>query len=126
VLKSLKPKKSRKVSHKSLVKKIDHLHSLFIRNRDKKCVQCGSINNLGVGHIFSRRNLSTRWDISDDGNCHTQCWPCNFKHVRDQYPYFNWYIKKFGDDKFQALRLKHDQIVKISTSELNDLLVKFS
>lgn len=91
-----------------LKKLIDSLHSRYIiKTYGRKCVQCGSTSKVGCGHIFTRRYECTRWDIQEDGNCHPQCWPCNYRHVRDQYPYFQWYIRTFGLDKFDELRVRH-------------------
>lgn len=112
----------KKPSRKTLVKKLDEAVSLYIRNRDKKCVVCGSTERLTNGHIFSRVAYSTRWDVSDDGNCHAQCWPCNFRHERDAYPYNNWYIINFGKDKWDELHRRYATPRKYKDFELSDLL----
>ena len=70
---------------------------------EKDCVICHSIKQLGTSHMFSRKHLNTRWDITKDGNCHINCWGCNYKHMYNTYPYNNWYIKKFGQKKFDDL-----------------------
>ena len=64
---------------------------------------------------------STRWDISEDGNCHCQCWACNYNHVRDQYPYFTWYISIFGPEKLEKLRRKFKGVKKYKTWQLIEL-----
>src|SRR3990167_503815 len=95
----------KKPKRKSLITKLDNLVSQIVRIRDgQKCVICGSTEKLGNSHLFSRKNFSLRWDIRPSGNCHTNCWSCNFKHSsRDSYPYFNWYITKFGKSRFDDL-----------------------
>jgi len=105
-------------------KKLDNLVSAYIRNRDKQCVICGSTNQLTNGHLFSRRHNSLRWDIRPDGNCHTQCWPCNYKHVRDAVPYFNWYIKKFGKRKFDALYKEWNGICQLKDNDIIDMVLQ--
>lgn len=90
-----------------------------------QCVQCGSRKKLTVGHIFSRRKYSTRWDLHEGGNVYIQCWSCNYRHVRDQYPYFNWFIKKYGQEAFDKLRKRYDTIKKVKTYELEELVEKF-
>lgn len=112
----------KKPSRKSLVKKLDVAVSLYIRNRDKACVVCGSTEKLSNGHVFSRVAYSTRWDTSEDGNCHCQCWSCNFRHEHDAYPYNNWYIIKFGKDKWDELHLRYATPKKYKDFELIDLL----
>ena len=79
---------AKKTARQRVVKRLDDITSKYIRERDAKCVQCQSTENLTNGHVFSRRSYSTRWDISKDGNCHCQCWGCNFKHSKDNYDYF--------------------------------------
>ena len=96
---------SKKSSRVKIIKQLDKLTSQIVIMREgKKCVMCNSDLNVGNGHIFSRRNFSLRWDIRSDGNCHPQCWKHNFLHSsRDSYPYFNWYIRKFGQKRFDEL-----------------------
>ena len=112
----------RKPSRKTLVRNLDKAVSQYIRNRDGYCVQCGTTERLNNGHIFTRKNYSTRWDISDDGNCHTQCWPCNYSHGSDQWPYFKWYIDKFGQEKFDELRRRFKSFRKFKDFDLEELL----
>lgn len=114
--------KMKKPSRKTLVKKLDEVVSVYIRNRDQKCVVCGSVERLTNGHVFSRIAYSTRWDVTEDGNCHAQCWPCNFKHERDPYPYNNWYIMKFGKDKWDELHRRYATPKKYKDFELIELI----
>ena len=93
----------RKISKGNLKKKLDKVVTQILLKQGSQCVVCGSKTQLGCGHIFSRTHLATRWDITPDGNCHLQCWPCNYKHVHNQYPYNMWYVHKFNQDKFDEL-----------------------
>src|SRR3990167_10059464 len=101
--------KRKSISRKGMYAKLDKIVSEIVINRDRKCVVCGRKTTLGTGHIFSRRHLATRWDVVPDGNCHCQCWSCNFHHVRDQHDYFIWYINLYGLDKFEELRRRYRQ-----------------
>lgn len=112
----------KKPSRKSLVKKLDVAVSLYIRERDQACVVCGSVEKLTNGHVFSRVAYSTRWDTTLDGNCHAQCWSCNFRHEHDAYHYNNWYIIKFGKDRWDELHLRYATPRKYKDFELMDLL----
>ena len=58
-----KPKKKKNII-KSLSKQADTLWSLAIR-KFWYCRYCWSENNLNAHHIFSRKNYSTRWEISN-------------------------------------------------------------
>ena len=111
---------------KRIVKKLDAVVSKYIRLRDKKCVQCGKEENLSNGHVFSRRAYNTRWDISENGNCHTQCWGCNFSHGKDNYDYYKWYINKFSQERFEELRFEFKKSVKFTTAELEELYEKLN
>ena len=41
--------------------------------------------------------------------------------MRDQYDYFQWYIKKFGQDSFDSLRKRYRQTVKWNTKHLEEM-----
>jgi len=119
-----KRKYKKKTPRQKIIDKLDEIVSKIIRLKEPVCVICSSNKNNGAGHVFSRGSFSTRWDITEDGNVHNQCWGCNFRHVRDQYPYFNWYVKKFGQEKFDALRVRSKTTVKYKTFELEELYRK--
>ena len=96
-----------------------------VRSPGKKCVQCGAVDRIGVGHVFSRKNYITRWDVEPGGNCYPQCWPDNFRHVRDQYPYFQWFIRQFGQKKFEELRRQWQQTRPFKNWELEEKILVF-
>ena len=112
---------AKKTPRQRVVKRLDDITSKYIRERDEKCVQCLSQENLTNGHVFSRRSYSTRWDITGKGNCHTQCWGCNFRHSKDNYDYFKWYVDKFSQEEFENLRFRYRETRKYTTSELEEL-----
>ena len=112
---------AKKTARQRVVKRLDDVTSKYIRERDALCVQCKSQENLTNGHVFSRRSYSTRWDISKDGNCHCQCWGCNFRHSKDNYDYFKWYIDRFSNEEFDNLRFRYKETKKYTTAELEEL-----
>jgi hypothetical protein len=111
-------------SRKSLVRALDKAVSEYIRARDGKCVVCGSREHLQNGHLFTRVNYSTRWDIGPDGNCRAQCRSCNMRHEYDPYPYMIWYIKTHGQESLDALHLRHNRVTKFSDSQLAEMLAE--
>ena len=117
-------KRKKKTPRQRVVKRLDTITSLYIRLRDEHCVVCGSPENLTNGHLFSRMSYSSRWDITEDGNCHCQCWGCNFSHEHDSYPFTNWYIKKFSYDKWEELHRRYKKPKKYTTPQLEDLYVE--
>lgn len=111
-----KPKKS---SRKKLVKLCDKEMSLYVRERDKRCVLCGKTNQLTCGHLLTRRNYSTRWDF---GNCFCQCSGCNYRHEFNAAPFTLWFIHKFGLSTYEDLEARHNGIVKLKEADLEGIL----
>ena len=109
----------RKISRKGLIKKLDAVCKEIIFKRDNNtCVTCGS-QNPTWSHVFSRRTYSTRWDMK---NCHVQCWPCYFKHVRNQYPYFEWFRNKYGSRELEKLHRKFNTTKRWTMLDLENKL----
>lgn len=116
----------------SLLKsKLDEVHSKYIRMAGaNKCVVCGSTERPTCGHMFSRRHMSTRWDIHHGGNCYVQCWTCNFHHgglgkpgmgPSDKYPYWKWFIDRYGQDALDKLYHRHRIIRQWTLDELREM-----
>lgn len=116
-------KKPRKPSRKSLRAKLDKLVSEIVRLRDGKCVLCGSTFHLQCGHLFTRTNLSTRWDL---GNCFAQCAGCNIRHEHDPWPFYKWYIGRYGQEAFDKLYEKHKTITPLKDYQLIELYEQLS
>jgi hypothetical protein len=116
------PKK--KTKRMSIVRKLDKIVSLIIRARDKRCVVCDNKEHLQNGHLFPRRSYSTRWDVSSNGNCHTQCRGCNLSHNRDFYPYSNWYVRMFGQKSYDRLHTRYKTKKRFTDKQLEDLYDK--
>lgn len=114
-----KSKLPKRPSRKSLVRQLDETVSLLVRARDKVCVTCGSVKQLGCGHLFSRVAYSTRWDLV---NCHAQCWPCNFRHEHDPYPFMKFATDLLGADGVEALHRQYTTPRKWKDYELVELL----
>lgn len=116
---------------KLLKKKLDSVHSEFIRMAEgDKCYCCGATDKPTCGHLFSRRSMATRWDITDRGNCHVQCWPCNFRHggraisPNDKYPYWRLFIERNGIDALDELNARAKSIKQWTLPEMQDLYEK--
>jgi len=112
----------RKRSRKSLIRELDSVHSLYIRNRDGRCVICGTTKDLTNGHLFSRTNYSTRWH---ERNCHGQCKGCNLRHEFDPYPFNSFFIRKFGQEAWDELYREHRTVRKFSNSELAEMISRY-
>jgi hypothetical protein len=108
-----------KSDRKKLVAELDRVFSLYIRARDKACVLCNSVERLQCGHLFTRSSYSTRWD---ENNAFAQCSKHNYLHELKPYPFYHWYMEKFGKDKLDNLYLKHLQVKKIKDFELLEMI----
>lgn len=117
------PKPAKKRSRKSIVKELDRIFSLYIRQRDgNKSVISGSTDNPTNGHLFSRVAYSTRWD---ELNCHCQTWAENYRHEFDPYPYTQWFLKKYGQEKYDELHRKFVTPIKLKDYELLEMIEKY-
>jgi hypothetical protein len=116
----------KKITRKGIIKKLDKVVSEITLKREPKCVMCGSKEQLGNGHLFSRTHYSLRWDVREDGNCHTQCWKHNFAHSQsDHVPYDTWYQWKFGIKRFLELHNEWEQVTKFKTYQLEELYEQY-
>lgn len=93
-----------KPNRTKISKELDKLWSVIVRNRDgNKCVIEGCKNDsCHAHHIFSRKNHSTRWDVSNGISL------CYFHHMRwahVQYEEFrDFIIGWMGKKQFEALK----------------------
>ena len=124
-----------------LKKELDKLCSQYVRLRDDyTCVICGIRNpvwkhgdwtSAECGHLITRGKGVIRFDLRPDGNLHCQCHKCNvthggqhfrFKREIDQWPYIEWYIKKYGMDKWLRLRKESELKREWKAWELEELI----
>jgi 5-methylcytosine-specific restriction endonuclease McrA len=111
----------KRITRKGLVRKLDKVVSEIVRDRDKRCVLCGTRNNLTAGHLFSRVAYSTRWDLN---NVWCQCMGCNFRHEYDAYPFYEWYTKNHSKAAFNRLHRKYETPKKYKDHDLEELYKK--
>ena len=109
------PKKKKLPKQKSkstLIKKLDTVYSLYIRNRDidnnglAKCFTCGKRDipkNLQCGHYWSRRHLSVRWE---EANTEVQCYYCNIECEGNKPAFTQALIRKHGAGILDKLEWK--------------------
>lgn len=97
-------KRRKQTETKRLMKEALRVHSLYIRNRDGwKCVLCGRKgkgNEIHNGHLIKRGKKST---LFDNANCNALCAGCNQQDNYYHEPYVNWFILKYGVEKYQDL-----------------------
>ena len=120
----------RKVTRKSLIKKLDTIFSIYIRLRDAnkdgfcKCISCQKINHwkdVDAGHFIGRSHLITRYDPK---NVYAQCRYCNRYLAGNQYLY-SVSLKKIDSNLPEKLLRKSRKTIKLSNDELLVLIKKY-
>jgi len=119
--KIVKPKKP---SRSKLVKQLDSIFSLYIRQRDdgKGCITCGikkPVKEMQNCHFFTRGRLPTRWD---ETNCHSGCYRCNVLLKGNYIVYTIKMIDKYGREHVDQLESKSRSNVKITTVEIREMI----
>jgi hypothetical protein len=109
-------------THKGLVDANDEVVSYITREREPACIVCGSTEDLTNGHLFSRRYHATRFDVTEDGNCHVQCWGCNKAHQFNRNPYTFAFVKRFGAEAHAKVRDRAFSGQKFTQIELREML----
>ena len=121
----------KKISRSKLIKKLDTVFSLYIRqrysiNEISKCFTCGKEDHykkLQCGHFQSRRHYSTRWN---EINCQVQCAGCNVFKYGEQFIFGKNLNLEFGEGTSESLYLKAKQIIKFSNNDLEDLITNYN
>ena len=96
-------KLKRKDNRKKLILQADKLWATIIKERDGKCIYCGSDINLNAHHIFTKgRHGNLRWNI-DNGI--TLCAKCHTFGVHiNPAPYMLKIIEHVGQETMNKLR----------------------
>ena len=99
---------------KTIKRKLDKVVSEIVRSKGY-CVKCNKTMNLQCCHIFSRKNLSTRWDLDNllcmDAGCHF------WSHQNPVL--FTEFVKEYlGSLRYEALKVRAKAIKKWSEDEL--------
>ena len=95
---------------------------LWIRARDKRCVTCGSVNNLQAGH---------RWHGKldfDEININAQCSGCNKWRQGNLSKYDDYLIARYGMLAWQELYARKNKAIAEYRTEKDyqDLIEKYS
>lgn len=91
----------KKKNKTTLRKKAWTIFSKWVRNRDKRCVTCGSTNSLQAGHFFHGV-----LDF-DEVNINAQCARCNKWLHGNLAVYSNYLLNKYGEEEFKKLDQRH-------------------
>jgi hypothetical protein len=103
-------------------KKADKIFSLWVRNREKQCVLCGSRNSLQAGHYVSRSCNQLRYD---ERNVHTCCMRCNVFLNGNMVEYTAFMIQKYGSGIINELRHEKVKTKQWKAVELQELIKRY-
>ena len=109
---------AKKTPRQRAIKYADDQMSLYIRERDRRCVLCGKKDHLTNGHLITRAKYATRWA---EENCYCQCTGCNMRHEFQGEIYTDWWIRQNGEEAYHALVLKSNTPRKFSTQEIREI-----
>jgi hypothetical protein len=111
-----KEKKKKLVSIKSLRKKLDTEFNAYIRERDKKCILCGSTKKLQCSHFYGKHaRPATRWNTY---NAYAMCASCHFKHHHGlEADYAIKLIELFGLENIKHLQEQSMQPISFSRDD---------
>lgn len=95
-------------------RKLDKLISEIVR-RKGYCVKCGKVGNLQACHIFSRKNLSTRWDME---NILCMCAGCHWWSHLNPILFGEFVQSYLGKLRYEALKQRAKSIRKWRIEEM--------
>lgn len=101
-----------------LIIELDTAFSEIIRRRGE-CKRCGRKYNLVTAHIFSRHNLSVRWD---PGNAFCFCTECHAWAHQNPKLFEGFAKSKLGEAEYGVLEKEAMRVKKWSVTELETLL----
>lgn len=111
-----------KTPRAKLVKLLDAEWARIVK-RGGKCAKSGDTNNIHAAHIFSRRSMSTRWDL-DNGIPLGFYWHLRWAH-QEPVKFYKFCEEYLGKEKLEQLGARNAQIKKWTIEEMEDLLSKF-
>ena len=118
------------MTRSKIVKKLDSVFSIYIRNRFAKngkakcftCCKVDDVTRLHAGHFISRKHYATRWD---EVNVQVQCPKCNLFGQGEQYTFGLNLDKQFGEGTAEKLQQKARGLVKLSNADLKEMILKY-
>lgn len=103
------PRRVLDLCRKHAMARADALARVYVLNRDKRCVKCGSTEALTWAHVI-RRNAG-RWLRHARYGAVTLCWPCHYGFTHDEAAWVDFLDATYGVDyhrRLRAIRNKHE------------------
>lgn len=118
---------AKKRKRSTIVKELDKVFSLWIRQRNAnldgfvECFTCGVVKHwkqIQCGHFMTRSRYSTRWD---EENARPQCGKCNMVNGGEQF-IFAKKLNEESEGKADAIHVASLQTVKFYDWELEEMI----
>lgn len=126
----------------ALLVEVEDLHARVVRRENGgRCFVCGVTEPLPYekvspfmreqrriecGHLFSRANQATRFDVGPGGNCHPQCHGCNQRHEVYPHVFVGAFIDRFGVDAYERVKTRMKAIKQWTIGELEEMRERFA
>lgn len=104
---------------KALKRKLDLAFSKYMRQKYPACQHCRKRDNLQIHHIYSRKNLSVRWD---EDNIVVVCPACHFYFHQHPIEFVRFLEKVKGKRKLKELEKKAKMVKKWDKKGLEKML----
>lgn len=120
-----KSRKSIRSVHKRLIKQLDAIFSLFIRERDRKRIGACPFDGREIEqcfHFVTRAKHSIRWHPL---NAVGSCAGCNCRYEFDPHFAIQWYIRTYGQDAYDTLIREGNIIRKWSNEDLQKMIDEY-
>ena len=98
----MKAQKPRKKRRQNFMFQADRLFSAYIRNRDGRCLNCGTFERLQCAHVHSRSYKSIR---TDEDNAVALCASCHVFYTHRPIEWRLWVEEEFPG-RWEALQRK--------------------
>ena len=98
----------------TIKRKLDKLFSEYIRSRGY-CIKCKKLDNLQCCHIFSRSNMSVRWDID---NLLSMCAGCHFFAHKNPILFTEFVREYLGAERYEQLKVRARAIKQWKLDEM--------
>lgn len=114
-----------------LIKKLDKVFSIYIRQRNMdengivRCITCGRVKHwkeVDCGHYRKRQYMNTRFD---EMNCQEQCKRCNAFEQGADVNFRYALVRKYGEEDVLLLEYRSKLSKKWTRFELELLIEKY-
>lgn len=117
----------KELKHPNYIELLQVVFNTYIRTRDKgfPCISCNEplTTKHDAGHYWTVKGYSgIRFD---EDNVHAQCVSCNQHKDGAQAEYEIGLRKRIGDERFEALKERRHNELKLSIPELQELIKQY-